>query len=53
MKPGSVVVDLASETGGNVEGPVAGEQVIIDGVKIWGAKTSRAKCPSTPHACTQ
>ena len=27
MKPGSVVVDLAAETGGNVEGSVAGEVV--------------------------
>ena len=45
MKPGSVVVDLASETGGNVEGPVAGEQVIIDGVKIWGAKDVASEMP--------
>lgn len=38
LKPGSVVVDLASESGGNVEGSVAGEIVQIDGVKIWGGK---------------
>jgi NAD(P) transhydrogenase subunit alpha len=29
MKPGSVVVDLAAETGGNVEGSVAGEDVAV------------------------
>ena len=39
MMPGSVVVDLASETGGNVEGSVAGEIVTTSGgVKIWGGK---------------
>jgi len=29
MKPGSVVVDLAAETGGNVEGSAPGEDVLI------------------------
>jgi NAD(P) transhydrogenase subunit alpha len=36
MKPGSVVVDLAVEQGGNVEGAVAGEVVVRHGVKIVG-----------------
>jgi H+-translocating NAD(P) transhydrogenase subunit alpha len=36
MKPGSVIVDLAVESGGNVEGAVAGEVVEIHGVKIVG-----------------
>ncbi|ARN72807.1 Re/Si-specific NAD(P)(+) transhydrogenase subunit alpha [Oceanicoccus sagamiensis] len=36
MKPGSVVVDLAVESGGNVEGSVAGEEVEINGVKVIG-----------------
>ncbi len=36
MKPGSVIVDLAVEQGGNVEGSVAGEVVVVDGVKIVG-----------------
>ncbi|MDP2361330.1 MAG: NAD(P) transhydrogenase subunit alpha [bacterium] len=36
MKPGSVVVDMAVETGGNVEGSVAGEEVDLDGVLILG-----------------
>ena len=34
MKPGSVIVDLAVEQGGNVEGSVAGEVTERHGVKI-------------------
>ena len=37
MKPGSVVIDLAAETGGNVEGAVAGETVKIGNARVWGA----------------
>jgi NAD(P) transhydrogenase subunit alpha len=36
MKPGSVIVDLAVERGGNVEGSKAGEVVEMNGVKIAG-----------------
>ena len=36
MKPGSVLVDLAVETGGNVEGSRPGEVVELNGVKIIG-----------------
>ena len=36
MRPGSVVVDLAAEAGGNVEGCVAGETVVRHGVHIMG-----------------
>ena len=36
MKKGSVVVDLAAGNGGNVEGTIAGEEVVIDGVTILG-----------------
>jgi NAD(P) transhydrogenase subunit alpha len=36
MKPGSVIVDLAVEQGGNVEGAQAGEVVVKHGVKIVG-----------------
>ena len=38
MRPGSVIVDLAAESGGNVEGCIAGEIVEKHGVKIIGAK---------------
>ncbi|MBV9419518.1 MAG: Re/Si-specific NAD(P)(+) transhydrogenase subunit alpha, partial [Alphaproteobacteria bacterium] len=36
MKPGSVLVDLAVERGGNVEGARAGEVALVNGVKIVG-----------------
>ena len=36
MKPGSVLVDLAVERGGNVEGAQAGEVADVNGVKIVG-----------------
>ncbi len=36
MKPGSVIIDLAVERGGNVEGAKAGEVVEHKGVKIVG-----------------
>ena len=37
MRRGSVIVDLAAESGGNVEGAVAGQTVVKHGVKIIGA----------------
>ncbi len=36
MRPGSVVVDMATETGGNVEGSVLNEVVVINGVIVIG-----------------
>ncbi len=36
MRPGSVIVDMAVETGGNVEGSRLGEIVDVNGVKIIG-----------------
>jgi NAD(P) transhydrogenase subunit alpha len=36
MRPGSVLIDLAVERGGNVEGARPGEVVDADGVKIVG-----------------
>lgn len=45
MKPGSVVVDLASESGGNVEGSVAGEIVDIEGITVWGGQDVASQMP--------
>lgn len=45
MKPGSVVVDLAAETGGNVEGAVAGEVVRIGNAQVWGGKNVPSSMP--------
>jgi len=36
MKPGSVIVDMAAAMGGNVEGTVADERTVVDGVTIIG-----------------
>ena len=36
MKPGSVLIDLAVERGGNVEGVVSGQTAEVNGVKIVG-----------------
>jgi NAD(P) transhydrogenase subunit alpha len=36
MQPGSVIVDMAVETGGNVEGSEVGKVVEIEGVKVVG-----------------
>jgi NAD(P) transhydrogenase subunit alpha len=43
MKPGSVVVDLAIETGGNVEGAVLNKTVVKKGVKIIGLANMPAR----------
>jgi NAD(P) transhydrogenase subunit alpha len=45
MKTGSVVVDLAAETGGNVEGSQPGEVVTIGGASVWGAKDVPSEMP--------
>jgi len=37
MKPGSVVIDLAAESGGNVEGSVPGKVVAVGETQLWGA----------------
>lgn len=36
MKPGSIIVDMAVEGGGNVEGSVLGEEIVVNGVRIIG-----------------
>ncbi len=45
MKPGSVIVDLAAETGGNCELTEAGETVVKHDVKIVGAVNLPATMP--------
>ena len=46
MRPGSVVVDLAAESGGNVEGSVAGEVVRIGNAPGLGRhERALARCP--------
>jgi NAD(P) transhydrogenase subunit alpha len=46
MEPGTIIVDLAAETGGNVEGSKAGEIVkTTGGVRIWGGKDVPSQLP--------
>jgi H+-translocating NAD(P) transhydrogenase subunit alpha len=45
MRPGSVVVDLAAESGGNCELSVAGEAIDHHGVTVWGAKDVASSMP--------
>ena len=45
MRPGSVIVDLASESGGNCELTVAGRNVDLDGVTIMGPSNLPAELP--------
>jgi H+-translocating NAD(P) transhydrogenase subunit alpha len=46
MRPGSVVVDLAAESGGNVEGSVPGAEVDVGGVTVWGGKDVPSQMPT-------
>jgi NAD(P) transhydrogenase subunit alpha len=45
MRPGSVVVDLAAETGGNVEGVEAGGVVTIGSAQVWGGLNVPSQMP--------
>ena len=46
MKPGSVIVDLAAETGGNCELTSPGETVAEDGVTVAGPKNLPSEMPA-------
>ena len=51
MKPGSVLVDLAVERGGNVEGAKAGEVVVVgNDVKIVGYLNVAGRIPASASA---
>jgi len=45
MRPGSVIVDLAAERGGNCEGSRPDEAVVVDGVTILGPTNLPADVP--------
>ena len=47
MRPGSVIVDLAAETGGNVELTKPGEEVDVGGVTILGTRNVPSTMPLT------
>ncbi len=45
MKPGSVVVDLAAESGGNVEGAQPGKVVRVGHAQVWGGSNVPGQMP--------
>src|SRR5207244_1796329 len=47
MRAGSVIVDLAAETGGNVELTQAGKEIGVDGVTIIGTRNVPSTMPQT------
>ena len=47
MRPGSVIVDLAAETGGNVELTQPGKEVTVEGVTIIGTRNVPSTMPVT------
>ena len=50
MRPGSVIVDMAADAGGNVEGTVAGERITKHGVAIIGAANLARTLPADASA---
>jgi NAD(P) transhydrogenase subunit alpha len=45
MRPGSVIVDMAAERGGNCEGSAPDQTVVLDGVTILGPTNLAAEVP--------
>lgn len=46
MQRGAIIIDLAAETGGNVEGTVPGEEVVTEnGVRIFGYTNMEGRVP--------
>lgn len=46
MRPGSVVVDLAADSGGNVEGAEAGRVVTLGNTQVWGGANVPSQMPA-------
>jgi NAD(P) transhydrogenase subunit alpha len=46
MRPGSVVVDLAADSGGNVEGVQAGAVVTMGNAQVWGGFNVASQLPA-------
>jgi NAD(P) transhydrogenase subunit alpha len=46
MKPGSVVVDLAADSGGNVEGVVPGTVITVGAAQLWGGANVPSQMPA-------
>jgi NAD(P) transhydrogenase subunit alpha len=50
MRPGSVIIDLAVERGGNVEGAKPGEVALVGSVKIVGHLNVAGRLPASASA---
>ena len=50
MRPGSVIVDMAADAGGNVEGTLAGDRIVKHGVTIIGAANLARSLPADSSA---
>jgi NAD(P) transhydrogenase subunit alpha len=50
MKPGAIIVDMAVETGGNVECSRADEDVVVNGVKVIGWRNLAGRVPRAASA---
>ena len=50
MRPGSVIIDMAADAGGNVEGTLPGEEVVKHGVTILGASNLARSLPADSSA---
>jgi H+-translocating NAD(P) transhydrogenase subunit alpha len=50
MRPGSVIVDMAADAGGNVEGTLSGEHAVKHGVTIIGAANLARSLPADASA---
>jgi NAD(P) transhydrogenase subunit alpha len=50
MRPGSLIIDMAAEAGGNVEGTVSGERVVKRGVTVVGAANLARTLPADASA---
>jgi NAD(P) transhydrogenase subunit alpha len=53
MQPGSVIVDLAAESGGNCELTKPGETVNDGGVKVMGPRNLASEMPVPPRSSTR
>src|SRR5690606_24164840 len=45
MRPGSIIVDLAAESGGNVEGVLVDQVVDVNGVRLVGTTNLEGRVP--------
>lgn len=47
MPQGAVIIDMASENGGNVEGSVDNQEVVVNGVTVIGASNLASELPNS------